>query len=88
MYLNNSSFRGNLTFFAVWIFDCIKFAKIYRYFGRNLILERIKNGEELIFVDVVIEFSKNDTMLDKVLKMHDKQNPDACYVSESFIENA
>nr|WP_315262875.1 hypothetical protein [uncultured Flavobacterium sp.] len=52
------------------------------------ILERMKNGEELIFVDAVIEFGKNDTMLDKVLKIHDKQNPEACYVSESFIKSA
>lgn len=52
---------------------------------KNQILERIKNGEKLIFVDAVIEFDKNDTMLDKVLKIYDKQNPEACYVSESFI---
>jgi hypothetical protein len=52
------------------------------------VLERLKNGEELIFVDAVIEFGKNDTMLDKVLKIHDKQNPEACYVSESFIMSA
>ena len=51
------------------------------------ILERLKNGEELIFVDAVIEFDKNDTMLDKVLKIYDKQNPEACYVSESFIKS-
>jgi hypothetical protein len=55
---------------------------------RNQILERLKNGEELIFVDAVIEFGKDDTMLDKVLKIHDKQNLDACYVSESFIKSA
>jgi len=54
---------------------------------RNQILERMKNGEELVFVDAVIEFGKNDTMLDKVLKIHDKQNSDACYVSESFIKS-
>ncbi|WP_264566855.1 hypothetical protein [Flavobacterium sp. N3904] len=40
-----------------------------------------------VFVDAVIEFGKNDTMLDKVLRIHDKQNPDACYVSESFIKS-
>ncbi|MDI5887638.1 hypothetical protein [Flavobacterium yafengii] len=55
---------------------------------KNQILERLKNGEELIFVDAVIEFGKNDTMLDKVLKIYDKQNPEACYVSESFIKSA
>jgi hypothetical protein len=36
----------------------------------------------------VIEFGKNDTMMDKVLKIYDKQNQDACYVSESFIMSA
>lgn len=55
---------------------------------KALILERIKNGEELIFVDAVIDFGKNDTMMDKVLKIYDKQNQDACYVSESFIMSA
>jgi hypothetical protein len=55
---------------------------------RNQILERLKNGEELIFVDAVIEFGEDNTMLDKVLKIYDKQNPDACYVSESFIKSA
>lgn len=54
---------------------------------KKQILERLKNGEELIFVDAVIEFDKNDTMLDKVLKIYDKQNPEACYVSESFIKS-
>ncbi|KAF2336315.1 hypothetical protein [Flavobacterium daemonense] len=55
---------------------------------KNQILERIKNGEELIFVDAVIEFGRNDTILDKVVKICDKQNPEACYVSESFIMSA
>jgi hypothetical protein len=55
---------------------------------KAMLLERVKNGEELIFVDAVIEFGKNDTMLDKVLKIDDKQNPEACYVSESFIMSA
>jgi uncharacterized membrane protein YdcZ (DUF606 family) len=55
---------------------------------KNQILERMKNGEELVFVDAVIEFGKGDTMLDKVLKICDKQNPEACYVSESFIKSA
>ena len=75
MYLNNSSLWGNSTFFVLWIFDCIEFTKIYRYFGRSLILERMKNGEELIFVDAVIEFGKDDTIKDKVLKIHDRNNP-------------
>jgi hypothetical protein len=48
----------------------------------------MKNGEELIFVNAVIEFDKNDMMMDKVLKIYDKQNPQACYVSESFIKSA
>jgi hypothetical protein len=26
-------------------------------------------------------------IMDKVLKIHDKQNPEACYVSESFIRD-
>lgn len=55
---------------------------------RNLILERLKNGEEVIFVDAMIECGKNDTIMDKVLKIYDKQNPEACYVSESFIRSA
>lgn len=55
---------------------------------RNLILEKLKNGQELIFVDAVIEFGKNDKIMDKVLKIYDKQNPEACYVSESFIRSA
>ena len=46
------------------------------------------NSEELIFIYAVIEFSKNDSMLDKVLIIYNKQNPDACYVSESFIKSA
>jgi hypothetical protein len=52
---------------------------------KTQILERMKNGEELIFVDAVIEFGKNDMMTDRVLKIDDKQNPEAYYVSESFI---
>lgn len=48
----------------------------------------MKNGEELVFVDAVIEFDKNDTIMDKVLKIDDKKNPEACYVSESFIMSA
>jgi hypothetical protein len=55
---------------------------------KALILEIIKNGEELIFVDAVIEFGEDDMILDKVLKICDKQNPEACYVSESFIKSA
>jgi hypothetical protein len=55
---------------------------------RNQILERMKNGEELIFVDAVIEFGKDDTITDKVLKIYDKQNPEASYMSESFIKSA
>lgn len=54
---------------------------------KTQILERMKNGEQLIFVDAVIEFGKNDTIMDKVLKIHDKQNPEACYVSESFMKS-
>ena len=54
---------------------------------KAMILERMKNGEELIFVDAVIEFDKNDIMHDKVLKIYDKGNPEACYVSESFIKS-
>lgn len=42
------------------------------------ILERMKNGEELIFVDAVIEFDKNDTMMERVLKIYDKQKPVMC----------
>lgn len=53
-----------------------------------MILERMKNGEELVFVDAIIEFDKNDTIMDKVLKFQDKQNPEVCYVSESFIMSA
>jgi hypothetical protein len=55
---------------------------------KAILLERMKNGEELIFVDAVIEFGKNDTMMDRVLRIDDKQNPQACYVSESFIKGA
>lgn len=54
---------------------------------RSQILEKMRNSEELIFVDAIIEFGKNDTMDDKVLKIYDKQNPEACYVAESFIKS-
>ncbi len=47
------------------------------------IIERMKKGEELIFVDAVIKFGKNDTIMDKVLKIYDKQNSE----SESFIKS-
>lgn len=42
---------------------------------KTQILDRMKNGEELIFVDAVIEFGKDDTIKDKVLKIHDRNNP-------------
>jgi hypothetical protein len=58
------------------------------FFKRTLLrVGRMKNEEQQAFVDVVIEFNKNDTMLDKVLKIYDEQNTDACYVSESFIKS-
>lgn len=45
----------------------------------------MKNGEELIFVDAVIDFDKNYMMMDKLLKIYDKQNDESCYLSESFV---
>ena len=55
---------------------------------KNLILQRIANGEQLNFSDAVIQFDVNDSMVDKVLKIHDEQNPEACYVTASFIKSA
>ncbi|PKB18345.1 hypothetical protein [Flavobacterium sp. 5] len=55
---------------------------------KNEILQKIENGELLDFIDVVVQFDIGDTMLDSVLKIYDEHNPEACYVSESFIKSA
>ena len=56
--------------------------------------EKLQNGEQLNFIDALIEFPPcgdlyPDTYLhpDRVLEIYDKSNPKACYLSEYYLLN-
>jgi hypothetical protein len=49
--------------------------------------EKMENGEQLCFIDAIIEFAKDDTLPQRVLKIDDQSNPKACYLAESSILN-
>jgi len=52
---------------------------------KSILLEKIKSGEQLKFVDATIVFGKNDTIKEKVLLIRDAFNPKANYVIQSHI---
>ena len=54
---------------------------------RSMVLEKINNGDEVIFVDAIIEFNNGETFYDRVYKIYDDINPELIYVLESFILN-
>jgi hypothetical protein len=54
---------------------------------RSMVLEKINNGDEIVFEDAVIEFNDKQTLNDKVFRIYDKINPQLIYVLESHILN-
>lgn len=52
---------------------------------RSMVLEKINNGDEVIFEDAIIEFNNNHSYYDKVLRIYDKVNPELIYVIESHV---
>jgi len=52
-----------------------------------MVLEKINNGDEIVFEDAVIEFNDKQTLNDKVFRIYDKINPQLIYVLESHILN-
>jgi len=52
---------------------------------RSMILEKINNGNEVVFEDAIIEFYNKYTYYDKVLRIYDEINPELIYVIESHI---
>lgn len=52
---------------------------------RAMVLEKINNGEEVVFEDAIIEFDNKQTLDDKVLRIYDRINPELIYVIESHI---
>jgi hypothetical protein len=56
--------------------------------------EKLQNGEQLNFIDAMIEFPPcgdlypdTDRYPDRVLEIYDKSNPTACYLSEQYLLN-
>ena len=54
---------------------------------RSMVLEKINNGDEVIFIDAIIEFKNGETFYDRVYKIYDDINPKLIYVLESLILN-
>lgn len=54
---------------------------------RSMVLEKINNGDEVIFKDAIIEFKDKQTLNDKVFRIYDNINPELIYVLESHIIN-
>lgn len=54
---------------------------------REMVLEKIDNGDEVVFEDAIINFPNKSTYHDKVLQVYDKINPELIYVIESHIIN-
>lgn len=52
---------------------------------KAMILKKSESGEKLNFVDANIIFGKDDTIKDRVIKIYDERNPQACYVTQSYI---
>jgi hypothetical protein len=52
---------------------------------KEMLLEKMAKGEELNFVDATVEYGKDDTLPDRVLKIYDQWSPNRCYVSESHL---
>jgi len=52
---------------------------------RSIILEKINNGNEVVFEDAIIVFDNEHTIYDKVLRIYDEINPKFTYVIESHI---
>ncbi|MDL2141796.1 hypothetical protein QQY79_04645 [Flavobacterium tructae] len=62
-------------------------AKLINFSDRikAIVLEKMENGQKLIFEKADIVFSPNDIVSDKVLKIYDALNPEANYVMQSYI---
>ncbi|MBT8318060.1 MAG: hypothetical protein HKP59_10590 [Lutibacter sp.] len=54
---------------------------------RSLVLEKINNGDEVVFEDAIIVFASGEIIYDRVLRVHDRINPELIYVLESHIIN-
>ena len=54
---------------------------------RSMVLEKIKNGDKVIFEDAIIKFQDKQTINDKVFRIYDNINPKLIYVLESHILN-
>ena len=52
---------------------------------RSMVLEKINNGDQVVFEDAIIEFDSKHTYYDKVLRIYDNINPELIYVIESHI---
>ena len=54
---------------------------------RSMVLEKINNGNEVVFEHAIIEFPNKYKFKDRVLRIYDEINPELIYVIESHIFN-